>query len=234
MDDYRHTDFETEPLERRYPNWPWLRGVFEWQQGARNFPFRAIDDALAWIDAIRNTPPKEVPSPCPRVFVSHRQIDHDAAMRVAWLASDEHLDYWLDVIDLDPVRNRQVAALQRRLGRALLPLEKAVLIGAIIEMALLNCSDVIALMTRATAGSQWVPYEYGRIKEDSLLSRHASAWHDHTSLPMSDLAEYLHLAEIHRDEAEIRAWYQRVLIPFPACAGRVGWQGGVPPALPTG
>ncbi len=74
------------------------------------------------------------------MFVSHRQTDADWALRIAWLAWDEGLDYSLDIIHLDPTHNQQVINLEQTLGRSLSDFEKSVLTAAIIEMPLLNCT----------------------------------------------------------------------------------------------
>jgi hypothetical protein len=74
-------------------------------------------------------------------------------------------------------------------------------------MGLLNCTDVIAAMTGNTKGSQWVPYEYGRRKEASPVAMNTVSWWDSTTIPKKeDLPEYLHLAPVLENEAEISAW----------------------------
>ena len=237
MADYRWFEHEHEPLPRRYPNERWIGGLAAWAPGADVFPFAKHDDGLAWIDAIRRSPPPPQPTLVPRVFVSHRQIDQDAALRIAWLVFDKESDHWLDVIDLDPVRNAQVRAIEARLGRALTPAEQAILTAAIIEMALVNCTDVIAVMTANTAGSQWVPYEYGRVKEPVPVSRHAACWHDHTTLLQSALPEYLFLGAINLDEAGMRRWCATVVNPAPRKRGGKAagtWTAGATVPLPTG
>ena len=50
-------------------------------------------------------------------------------------------------------------------------------------------------MTDNTKGSQWVPYEYGRVKEAAPVALNAAFWWDTTTLKkLEDLPEYLRLA----------------------------------------
>lgn len=165
MADFRYYDFQTLPLQLRFSQARWIAGYTEWENGIGRFPFVNRRFALEWIRNIRRAARPPELAECPRVFISHRQIDDGYARRIAQLAFAERFNYWLDVIDLDPARNVQFRHLERQLGRPLDDFEKSIVTAAIIEMALLNCSHVIAVMTNNTAGSQWVPYEYGRVKE---------------------------------------------------------------------
>jgi len=235
MNDYRWFDFATAPLHERFPaSWTWLAGAQQWATGASQLAFTDPDAARRWLNNIRRAPAK--PKPCPRVFVSHRQADQDAALRVAWLAWGKGFDYWLDIVNLNPAHNQQIKMLETSLGRPLTPFEKSVLLAAMIEMALLNCTHVIAVMTLQTAGSQWVPYEYGRMKDTSLLNKHTACWWDTTSLPQTDLPEYVHLAGVHEKENDILAWFSNELSFFKSCSGapRGVWAGSTPKVLPTG
>jgi hypothetical protein len=235
VDDYRWFEFPERPLSARFPlDWPWLAGGQEWAEGAERFPFRNPAEAYRWLHSIRQAPRR--PAACPRLFVSHRQTDDAKARRIAWLAWDEGFDYWLDVIDLDPALNQQVVALEGALGRALSKFEKAILTAAIIEMALLNCTQVLAVITSNTKGSQWVPYEYGRVKERTAVGVSASCWWDCAVLKKEDLPEYLHLAAVHDDEPAIRGWLQCHMRQNQQCPGsrRGDWVGNEPGALRTG
>jgi len=175
MDDYRW--FESETLFDRFPtDKTWIVGADAWRERMRQFSFPSPAAVYEFLNAIRSASRARPTPQCPRVFVSHRQVDEKVARRLAWLAWNEGFDYWLDVIDLDPQRNQQVIAIEQSLGRSLTLVETAVLIAAIIEMALLNCTHVIAAMTRNTAGSQWVPYEYGRAKDAAPVSLQAACW----------------------------------------------------------
>ena len=77
-----------------------------------------------------------------------------------------------------------------------------ILIAAIIEIGLLNASHVIAAMTPLSAGSKWIPYEFGRAKHRSMYSIYSATWLHPVILP-SDCGEYVHLAEITRAETDI-------------------------------
>jgi hypothetical protein len=108
---------------------------------------------LQWLDLIRQARSKKPPARCPRIFVSHRQADGAAALRLAWLAQDEGWGYWLDILDLASAP-RQLAAL---LGRAATPLQMSIFTAALIEMGLLNCNQVITAMTDNTSGRPRAP-----------------------------------------------------------------------------
>ena len=100
--------------------------------------------------------------------------------------------------------------MERWLGRKPSRRQIAILTAAIIEMGLLNSSHVIAAMTSKTKGSQWVPYEYGRVKEPPPNAVNAACWRDATTLPECEaLPEYVLLAPVWKTECEIRAWLKR-------------------------
>jgi hypothetical protein len=111
----------------------------------------------------------------------------------------------VDLIDLAPP-NRQLDALERWLGQPPTDLQKSIFTPAIIEIGLLNGTHVIAAMTDNTKGSQWVPYEYGRVNEATLFATNAASWWDTTTLNIDELPEYLHLAPVLKKENEIRGW----------------------------
>ena len=240
-DDYRWFEFVDHPLSERFPSgWPWLAGAEEWVDGTRTLPEMDETGGRRWLNRIRRTPRKTQASTCPRIFVSHRQVDEQAALQLAWLAHDEGWGYWLDLIDLDSA-TRQINALERWLGRPPMPLEISILTAAIIEMGLLNCTHVIAAMTGNTKGSQWVPYEYGRVKEATPVAMNAASWWDTTTL--KELPEYLHLAPILKNQKQIRSWLRGEMRNekkkrYPNCPGRGrnDWPKHVPRPgpLPTG
>jgi hypothetical protein len=82
--------------------------------------------------------------------------------------------------------------------------QKAVLVATIIEMALLNSSHVIATITNQTATSQWVPYEFGRVKEKTVVAGESCSWVHPIQKPT--LAEYLNLCPQHTNEGDIINW----------------------------
>ena len=81
----------------------------------------------------------------------------DLARRVAEIASEEAFEYWLDVENPD---------LGRLSGRTHLTEEgERLAVASVIEMALINSSHLVAVMTQRTRESRWVPYEYGRVRD---------------------------------------------------------------------
>jgi hypothetical protein len=148
---------------------------------------------------LRKFRPKPSKFNCPRVFISHRQIDKAAALRMAWLANQHRFDYWLDV--LDPFLFAAGKCIN------LTPYQHALLIAAIVELALLNCTHVIALITANSKGSSWIPYEYGRVKDSALTDTHAAAWFDSSCSRLLSVPEYFHLGPKLRTKTEVDAWF---------------------------
>ena len=157
-----------------------------WQPKAPTF--RRLFGSLADL-RLRAEPPR------PTLFISHRREDVSEALRVARLAWQEGFDVWLDV--LDPF-----------LGglRAPNPVYSLV-VACIIEMALLNSTHLVAVITPRANGSQWVPYEFGRVKADQIVTSNASSWL--LGLNVTDVPEYLLLCPIHKTEADLRRWLHR-------------------------
>ncbi|MCB1085869.1 MAG: hypothetical protein KDM63_02390 [Verrucomicrobiae bacterium] len=116
------------------------------------------------------------------------------AENAARLATANGFNYWLDVHDPN------LAAWNLQPDTP----QKSIAIAAIIEMALLNCSHVLAIVSGNTPGSAWVPYEYGRVKIDLPLSIQAAAWVQ-PDAPM-ELPEYLYLGPILTDEPSVDLW----------------------------
>lgn len=137
-----------------------------------------------------------VPPPVPRLFVSHRRADRDWALRIANLACDAGFYFWLDV--LNPV-------LSSSLSQNLPADQQALVTAVIIEMGLLNSSHVLALTTPNSPGSLWIPYEYGRVKNDVLFSTQAASW-NHPKTSPSAQAEYLKLGADTYSESDIANW----------------------------
>jgi hypothetical protein len=140
---------------------------------------------------------------CPRIFISHRQTDYSAALRIAKIASEEGFQFWLDV--LDPLITWLPAAVAYPIGSR----QYQLLVAVVVEMALLNCSHVIAVMTPNTIGSAWVPYEYGRAKDSSVYSLQAGCWL-HPGVAHAPW-EYLLLGVQTWREDEIRGWLRAEL-----------------------
>ncbi len=170
------------------------------------------EDPLRTLRVLHSQRSTPLAIPCPRVFISHRQIDKAPALRAAWLANGEGFDYWLDILDPGPAA--------AGLSKTLTPYQQAVLMAAIIELALLNCTHVLAVMTKNVPGTMWIPYEYGRVKDSALISIQAAGWFDST-WTLANTPEYFHLGPQWRTELELRTWFQREL---------AGWRLGNPQA----
>jgi hypothetical protein len=186
-----------EEFANRFPEWVVGRAIWRgwllegrWRQRSD----LALDEL---IDALRRYA-GSVQTPCPRVFVSHRRHDSDAALRIAELAQQAGFEFWLDV--LDP-HLQWLAAV-----KPASPPAYFILVASIIEIALLNSSHVIAVLSKETRGTLWVPYEYGRVKEKLLHSRRAAVWLN-PDIPPDDIPDYTVLGVATPTEAEISAWY---------------------------
>jgi hypothetical protein len=202
-------------------------GYHAWRRLVRTiYDVRPEAPAAVWysaFDEFRRTVAEQEPSKpqtcC--LFVSHRMADLNNALHVAWVATQCGYDYWLDVHDPVLIGLSSIAIPSPA---------KDILIAAIIEMALLNVTHVIALHTQYSIGSKWIPYEFGRAKDRILHSVQAAGWFDrHT--PPSSCGEYVHLAEQAKTSADIRAWLSRARqnVCEPSNAKR--WPHGGPPPL---
>jgi len=155
----------------------------------------ALSNFIAEIDGryrTRNT--KKVPKTC-RVFVSHQKANHKEAEAVAWHAHQAGFEYWLDTHD----RGLKIANTAPLTATA-----KAVMIAAIIEMGLLNCSHLCAIRTAKTAVSAWVPYEYGRSKARGIHSRQVATWFE-TGVGFGP-ADYLRLGSCLYSTGDVQTW----------------------------
>ena len=134
----------------------------------------------------------------PRVFVSHRRNDGSIAEQIAWQASQAGKDYWLDLHDGTlRLANQTIAPNDPRYP---------MIVAGIIEMALLNCTHVIATHTPNSLGSKWIPYELARAKGRQVISNQAAGWfHPQIQQPASQ-GEYVVLARVCRSRADVDAW----------------------------
>lgn len=178
----------------------------------------AFDDFLRATRALKRS---MRPKTC-RVFVSHQRNDVGYAERIAWRADQNHFEYWLDVHD--PVLRLANSA-------SLPPQVHSILVAAIIEMALLNCTHVMSVQTSSAATSRWVPYEFGRGKEHILISDQAASWFDNGVTPINS-ADYLHLGGCAYREADVDAWF-KIQLHKGCIAVSPSWAGPVPPPLPN-
>lgn len=159
------------------------------------------------------------PGSRPRLFVSHRQNDEECARRIAWLADSEGFDIWLDVL------NPSLAGG----GAALTPTA----IATIIEVGLLNSTHVAVVMTPNTVGSMWVPYEYGRAKDDVTLTEQA-AFCVSDRVAAGQVPEYAFLGKVVDGgvvdhETDLKTWLGDEMTSWVA---RYGGLLGPPPVWP--
>jgi hypothetical protein len=198
MSNYFWREFDGPPAQR-YPNW--VEGAGLWREFIRGDAFaqrRLLDALVAARATVRwGEPGTELSRP--RLFISHRKDDEDRARDVAALAQVEGFQVWLDVLD---------ATLQGTAQASTGTAADALAIALIIEMALLNCTHVIALITPRTPGTYWVPYEYGRVKDSSPQSLRAACWIDQD---VTYRPEYLELGVKTYSDDDIRSWLRSEL-----------------------
>lgn len=141
----------------------------------------------------------------PRVFISHRQADETEAVDIANRAWKAGFNYWLDVFDPN------LQSLNKLLANgnsSLSKVQECFAIASIIEMGLINCSHVLVVYTRNTKGSNWIPYEYGRVKNSPVITVQAASWVERSININSGkrFPEYMHLGKIiqHRNDINDR------------------------------
>ena len=205
---YDWTEYDGKSLFERFPDW--IEG-YELLQGSR-----APEELLRALAEARSQRPRP---PRPRVFVSHRQPDVGLAKQIAHAACMQSFDYWLDVFDpnLDAAMN------------APSPI-RSLAIAIAIEIGLLNSTHVIAVMTKDTPGSQWVPYEYGRVKEPTPVTLQAASWIAST-FPHTKFPEYLLLGPVLTTSQDLDAWLASERTRYAAPSQQCSWKGVTPPSL---
>src|SRR5262249_35355380 len=169
-----------EPDEERRPQlinrynehmrdpYPWRRLVGRVSELWVSAPSTVERSCLEAFDEFLNDVPDAViapPAQC--VFISHQRADTSCGKRVACLSDHCGLDCWLDVFDPTLALANQLPQHDPR---------RSVLIAAIIEIALLSSTHVIALHTTNSLASRWVPYELGRAKARNITSLQAAGW----------------------------------------------------------
>src|SRR5262249_34033650 len=85
---------------------------------------------------------------------------------------------------------------------------RSVLIAAIIEIALLSSTHVIALHTTNSLASRWVPYELGRAKARNITSLQAAGWFQ-KGQTVASCGDYVKLAVMTHDEPQVADWLQQ-------------------------
>jgi hypothetical protein len=153
-----------------------------------------------------------LPHRCPRLFISHRQADYIYALRMAQIANAGGFEYWVDVLDPALAYLSGLSVNDDKL--------KSLLTACIIEMALINCTHVIACVTPKSRGSLWQPYEYGRITEVPGYFKKAAAWL-HPNLNKVDYPEYMLLGENFTRQKKISQWlrHEYLLWASSSCQG---------------
>ena len=158
------------------------------------------------------------------VFISHKRCDVQFASRIAWIAVREGFDYWLDVED--PV-------LPAIAGASMPSPLKEILVAAIVEIALLNATHLIAVHTPQSHRSMWVPYELGRAKSRDIWSSQVSGWFEPGQTPIA--GEYTYLMERLQSRLDIERWLRSQPVNRPGYCSRpkLGkiWPGSEPPPL---
>lgn len=195
MPSYDWMNFQTYHWKERFPHW--AVGVKEWAAQQGN-----AQGTIALLNTLQALP-RTTKHKRPMLFVSHRQSDRDRAMRVAWLADQEGFDFWLDVLDPNLAILNSFHGVGSTSSSAI-----GNAIACVIEMGLLNSTHLLAVMTANTAGSQWVPYEYGRAKDKNLVSLETSCWADPKLTSKDPLPEYLHLGPISSSDSDVTKWLQ--------------------------
>lgn len=218
------------PLERRFPEG--AAGYNEWRtfigrmldliQSGLNpespeafFRLHELFDGYARaLDAVQ----PQVIECC--VFVSHKRCDIAIAERIAWVAVANGFDYWLDVHD--PI-------LPMIAGADIPSPFKETIIAAIVEMALLNATHLIAIHTPQSHSSLWVPYEIGRAKSRDIWSAQVSGWFQPGKVAPT-VGEYTWLTERLGSRAEIERWLRAQRVDRPGCCTRPhrDWNGDEP------
>ena len=140
---------------------------------------------------------KQKPNRCPRLFISHRSVDWMYALKMGQVAAENKFDYWIDILDVKLINVTNNTSLSEEC--------RVILTACIIEMAIINCTHVITCMTPGTKGSQWVPYEYGRITEIPSHYKKAASW-VHPLLQQQDFPDYMYLGEVVQTKREISNW----------------------------
>jgi hypothetical protein len=205
---FEETGLTLPPLEQRFASAEGAEGIEEWRKlvrelrelaGRQETPevLAAIGDAfdrfLQAVDSVARI------STRPTVFVSHQRADACKAERIAWQATEVGFDYWLDIHDpLLSFANSASTATPIR----------AVLIAAIIEIGLLNSSHIVAIQTKASLASHWVPYEFGRAKHRHVFATQAASWFE-TGVVPDPGGDYLSLGLCALSEADLVKWLNR-------------------------
>lgn len=215
--DWRQAEDEEAPLARRFPDsaigfgaWAELASMVE--EPASADPGAMLDAFLRMVDAAGQGGPPS-PGRASTLFISHQRRDVGFAERVAYLGCQAGLDYWLDIHD--PVLRVATGTISPTDPRY------PVIIAAIIEMALLNCSHIVAVHSDHSLKSRWVPYEFGRARDRRIRSFNSGSWF-HPRTRAAAHGDYLSLSRTSSGgETDVKRWLSRwspggSSVPWPA------------------
>jgi hypothetical protein len=209
--DYNWADYD-DGLRRPFQRFPRdVRGYEAWIELVEALPRLRDEGGVPEAEQAffgRTAPLVLEPKPkC--LFISHQRKDADYAKRIACQAHHRHLDYWLDVHD--PV----LAAVNQMPGTPV----RSLLIAAIIEIALLNSTHVIALHTANSGGSKWLPYELGRAKAHQVVSWQAAGWFE-PGQTAQNCGDYVQLALMFSSgEYQLCSWLDGIARTSTGAAG---------------
>jgi hypothetical protein len=221
---YYWRDYQARPPQDRFPDdavgyreWAALVDTLERLPVPQADPAACRDALDVFMAAVAPGAPVLPTAPECNVFVSHRaqKPDEQWAEQIAWHVTQHGYGYWLDVDD---------PTLTYLNGSNIPSPAREILIAAAIEIALLNCSHIIAVITTNSAGSKWIPYEFGRAKARRMVSRQSSIWLDN-GVTQADCGEYVYLSPAHASTSDIETWLRqekaRAVCRAPR---RSGWQ----------
>jgi len=157
-------------------------GISHWQGASHN---KLLSEEQR-IKEILRSGPNRLRTKC--VFISHRQSDAKEALSFAQYLKKNNISYWLDIHD--PILTT---------GGPLSPFA----IANIIEIALINSTHVVAIVTDNSKGSEWIPYEYGRIKDPISYSGNVCAY---DQLISNKLPDYMKLSAVEKDNLSVLNW----------------------------
>ena len=188
------------PFAERYPRW--VPDTDAWRAHFQGrLPDSPVD--VSWVSRLR--PPS---LPTPRLFISHRQdaVDTTTALGISTVAVKSGFSFWIDV--LDPT----LAQLNAQAATTGSTPALGIAAACVIEMALVNCTHAIAVLSSNSRGSLWIPYEYGRVKKRARTTTVASLVCP--SAPPADVPEYAQLGEIAHSLTDVGNWLARELAVY--------------------
>lgn len=123
-------------------------------------PAEQVVKAMRWLRKLQSASPPS--RRCPRIFIAHLEADRLAALKMARIVSECGFHFWLDVLD------SQV----KRLGALPPAVQTSVGTSAVIEMAMLNCTHMVAIGQT----SPWIDFAFGRIRTRAAYLWQLGSW----------------------------------------------------------